>query len=304
MYLLKKILLTLPVFLGIYTAVFFLQRMIPGNPADLVLGPDTSLQEKALWTKSMGLDESTWYQYIFSLKRIFLHLDFGKSYYDSKPIFDIILPRLMITSKLAICAFLLAAIVSVFLGVFAAMHAGKALDKAVHFLGISAISLPSFVVGPLLLYFFSVKFDIFPLNGHKENLSIVLPSLTLAIPLTAFSSRMIRAGLVDVMNDDFIRTAVSKGLSRKEALVFHGLKNAFLPALTIMGLQLGVLLSGTVLTEQIFGWPGLGSLTVEAVQSREYPVVAGCVLTMAFIYVFCNFIVDLLYQFIDPRVRG
>jgi peptide/nickel transport system permease protein len=150
---------------------------------------------------------------------------------------------------------------------------------------------------------FSVKLDWFPLMGNDTALSYVLPAFTLGAAMAALTSRMVRGGLVDVLSEDYIRTARSKGLAPWKVLTKHALRNAFLPALTILGMQLGVLLSGAVITEQIFSWPGLGTLTVEAVQTREYNLVSGCVLVMATIYVVCNFVVDLLYRVLDPRVR-
>lgn len=299
----RRIAQLLPVLLGITTIVFFLQRLIPGSPADVVLGPDAPTVQKEAWLAKYGFDKPMFEQYVSFLGDL-LKGDLGRSFANYQPVTELIAPRLAQTVQLAAVAFSFSLVVAVITGVLSAARAGKTVDKALAIVSLLAVSAPSFIVGPIFAWIFSVKLDWFPLMGHENVLSFVLPAVTLGLALAAFSSRMIRSGLVDVLSEDYIRTARSKGLSFSKILFKHALRNAFLPALTVLGLQLGVLLSGAVITEQIFAWPGLGSLTIEAVQSREYNLLSGCVIVMATLYVACNLLVDLLYRVLDPRVRS
>ncbi|WP_158999381.1 ABC transporter permease [Pigmentibacter ruber] len=292
----------LAVLWGVSTIVFFLQRMIPGSPADSILGVDASEVDKLEWLTRYGFNEPIWKQYFNFLVNL-CQGDLGKSYANYSSVSEIILPRLWETIQLATVAFLFSILLATIIGIISAANAGKFTDKASAVLSLLAISAPSFIIGPVLMWIFAVKFDVFPLMGNEGPSSFVLPSVTLGASLAAFSSRMIRSGIVDVLQEDYIRTAKSKGLSQFIVLTKHALRNAFLPTLTVLGMQLGVLLSGAVITEQIFNWPGLGSLVVEAVQQREYNIVSGCVIIMATIYVACNLLVDILYRVFDPRVR-
>jgi peptide/nickel transport system permease protein len=298
----KRMLQLIPVLLGIATIVFFLQRLIPGSPADVVLGPDAPDAQKQEWLAQFGFDAPLWQQYGHFLWNL-LQGDLGRSFMDHRPVVEVIAPRLGVTFSLALAAFCFSLVVSTLVGVYSASRAGQLPDKLAAVVSLLAVSAPTFIIGPLSLWIFSVKLGWLPLLGHEGFLSYVLPTITLGSALAAFTSRMIRSGIVDVLGEDYIRTAYSKGLSRNQVLWRHALRNAFLPALTVLGMQLGVLLSGTVITEQIFSWPGLGSLTIEAVQAREYNIVSGCVLVMAVVFVLSNFLVDLLYQVFDPRVR-
>jgi ABC-type dipeptide/oligopeptide/nickel transport system permease component len=298
----QRFLQLIAVLWGVSTIVFFLQRMIPGSPADAVLGVDASDIDKLEWLARYGFNDPLWKQYFHFLLNL-CQGDLGKSYAGYMPVTEIILPRLWETVQLASVAFIFSIILATIIGIISAANAGKFTDKAAAIISLLAISAPSFIIGPILMWLFAVKFDIFPLMGNQGVSSFVLPSVTLGASLAAFSSRMIRSGIVDVLQEDYIRTAKSKGLSPFAILAKHALRNAMLPTLTILGMQLGVLLSGTVITEQIFNWPGLGSLVVEAVQQREYNIVSGCVIIMATIYVTCNLLVDILYRVFDPRVR-
>ncbi|RDB36344.1 MAG: ABC transporter permease [Spirobacillus cienkowskii] len=292
----------LAVLWGVSSIVFFLQRMIPGNPADTILGVDASDADKLEWLAKYGLNDPLWNQYLNFLKNL-IHGDLGFSYSSFIPVTELILPRLWETVQLATVAFIFSILIATFIGIISASQAGKFLDKAAAIVSLLAISAPSFIIGPVLMWIFAVKLDYFPLMGNEGPSSFILPAITLGASLAAFSSRMIRSGIVDVLQEDYIRTAKSKGLSQFIILTKHALRNAFLPTLTVLGMQLGVLLSGAVITEQIFNWPGLGSLIVEAVQQREYNIVSGCVIIMATIYVVCNLLVDILYRIFDPRVR-
>ena len=300
--LVKRLPQMLLVMWGIATIVFFMQRLIPGNPAEVILGADASLSAKTEWLVKYGFDKPIVQQYFIYFKNIVVG-DLGRNFSDYSPVMSLILPRLWNTAQLALFAFGLSLTIAIILGVISAANAGNLVDKGAAMASLLAVSAPSFIIGPILMWVFSVKLDWFPLTGNEGIKSFILPGVTLGAALAALTSRMIRSGLVDVLSEDYIRTARSKGLSEFTILFKHALRNAFLPALTILGVQLGVLLSGAVITEQLFSWPGLGSLTVESVQSREYNVVSGCVLVMAFVYVSCNLLVDILYRVLDPRVR-
>ena len=298
----KRLIQLIFVLWGISSIVFFLERLIPGSPADAILGADAPDVDKLAWLARYGFEKPLYEQYLIFLKNL-MHGDFGKSYATYSNVTDLVLPRFLETLKLASVAFVFSLILATFFGLLSAAHKGKSLDKMTAIVSLLAISAPSFIIGPLLMWIFAVKFNIFPLMGNSNWTSFVLPTVTLGSSLAAFSSRMIRSGLVDVLDEDYIRTAKSKGLSSSTILIHHALKNAFLPTLTVLGMQLGVLLSGTIITEQIFNWPGLGSLILESVQQREYNIISGCVIVMAVVYVLCNLVVDILYRVFDPRVR-
>jgi ABC-type dipeptide/oligopeptide/nickel transport system permease component len=299
---LKRLLQLIPVLLGIVTVVFFLQRLVPGNPADVVLGIDATMDAKTEWLHRYGFDKPLLEQYFVYLTAL-MKGDFGHTFSNFTPVFDVILPRLVVTAKLGVTAFLFSVLIATIVGLVSAAFMGRFVDKAAAIISLLSISAPSFIVGPVLMWIFCVKLDWLPLSGNETALHYVLPAFTLGATLAAITSRMIRSGLADVLSEDYIRTAKAKGLSQVTIFVKHALRNAFLPTLTVLGLQLGVLLSGTVITEQLFSWPGLGSLTIEAVQSREYNLVSGCVLIMAIVYVASSFLVDVLYRVMDPRVR-
>lgn len=286
----------------ISTIVFFLQRLIPGSPADTALGVDAAQIDKLKWLQDNGLSKPLWNQYLSFLWGL-LHLDFGKTYINDVPVFDLIFPRFLETFQLASVSFVLSILLATAFGILSSAYQGSWIDKSTAVLSLLAISAPSFIIGPIFIWIFAVKIDLFPLSGSDEPGSLVLPAVTLGASLAAFSSRMIRSGIVEVLEQDYIRTARSKGLPPWKIWTKHILKNAFLPTLTILGLQLGVLLSGTVITEQIFNWPGLGSLLIESIQQREYNVVSGCVLVVSSVYVLCNVFVDILYHVLDPRIR-
>jgi peptide/nickel transport system permease protein len=298
----RRLLQLIPVLWGIVTIVFLLQRLIPGSPADIVLGPDAPESQKLAWLERYGFKDPILSQYGQFMLGI-LQGDFGRSFATYQPVVEIILPRLGVTFLLAISAFVFSLVVATIVGVYSASQAGHLGDKIAAVLSLLAISAPTFIIGPIFLWFFSVKLGWLPLLGNEGPLSFVLPTITLGSALAAFSSRMIRSGIVDVLGEDFIRTARSKGLAPTQVLVHHALRNAFLPTLTVLGMQLGVLMSGTVITEQIFSWPGLGSLTLQSVQAREYNIVSGCVIVMAIVFVVSNLCVDILYRVFDPRVR-
>ena len=199
---------------------------------------------------------------------------------------------------------ILAILFGIPLGVFSSVKPFGAIDWSSSIVSILGISLPGIFLGPLLIYFFSIKLGAFPVSGSGSFMHLFLPALSLAIPLGAILTRMTRASMLEVIKEDFIKVAKSKGLSKKTIFFKHALRNALIPVITIVGLQIGTLLTGTVITETIFDWPGLGTLLIDGIKQRDYPLVQGCILLIALIYVFVNFVTDILYQFADPKMKA
>jgi len=298
----RRLFHTIPALWGTVTLVFFLQRLIPGSPADMVLGPDAPAQQKAVWLAQYGLDQSLGQQYWDYIKNL-LQGDFGHTFAYFKPIGQLIRSRFLNTLSLGLVTFGFSLVVSVLLGVASVRSRHVHVGNGITGFSLFGISAPSFVIGPVLIWIFAVKWDLLPLTGHDGLASFILPVVTMAFGLTAVTSRMIRASLQEVLKEDYIRTARAKGVGHWGVLFRHALRNASLPTLTLLGIQLGVLLSGMIITEHIFAWPGLGTLTLEAVQSREYNLVSACVLVMGFLYMMSSLVVDICYQILDPRVR-
>ena len=302
LYSLKKISHFLIVLVCLVSLVFFLQRILPGDPADTILG-DVPEEAKWEWREQFHLNDPIAQQYARYLKGA-ASLDFGKTYGSGEAVFSKLQARVPTTIKLALLAFSLSLCLAIFFGSLGAYFVNRAFDKFVMFYTSSMAFLPTFVLGPLLLWIFAIKYPIFPLFGVSSSfLSYVLPAVSLAFPLSGLTTRMVRSGLLDALREDYIRTAYSKGLSKKRILFKHALRNACIPVITILGLQLGVLLSGTLITENIFNLNGMGTLIVESVQTREYNTVGSCVILISAIYVFCNLVVDILYRLFDPRVQ-
>ncbi len=293
----------LGVVFALSTVVFFLQRSIPGSPADAILGQDAPETAKRAWLTSQGFDRPLDQQYAAFLGDL-LRGNLGTSFSGRKQVTALVLPRLWATLILTLSAFAVAVGAALTMGLLSARFAGGWWDQSFTICSVVIASIPTFVLGPVLLWVFSVELGLFPLGGMVGPSSVVLPALTLGIALSALTGRLLRAGLLETLEEDFIRTARSKGLSETQILLRHAFPNAALPVLSILGLQLGFLLSGSVITEQVFSWPGLGSLLLEAVQAREYNVVSGCVIVTAIVYSLANVLADIAQGVLDPRVRA
>jgi peptide/nickel transport system permease protein len=291
------------VLFAVLSLVFFAQRMIPGSPADAVFGADAPETYKQNWLRENGLDRPIFEQY----KKYLLSAskgDLGKKLIDGKPVGPQIISRIPATLTLAFSAFSFSVIVAFLSGIFSALHAGSGWDKLLSVLSIVQVSAPVFISGTLLLWFFSVKWDLLPLTGQKGLRSVLLPALTLGAVLSAVSGRMIRSSLLEVLNEDYIRTARAKGLAKRYVYLKHALRNAVLPVIAVLGLQFAGLLGGTVITEYIFTWPGIGSLMIEAVNQRDYNLVSACVVVLATIHVLVATLADLFQQSADPRIAA
>jgi peptide/nickel transport system permease protein len=301
--LLSRLLDTLVVLAGVALLVFLLLRLVPGDPVEVMLGESARPADQAALRQALGLDRPL----LVQLGDDFLGLmrfDLGESLHSRRPVAELLGQRLPATLQLGLAAFAVALLLSLPLGVIAARHRGRWPDGLASGFALFGQSLPNFWLGPLLILLFSVTLGWTPVSGAEGAASLILPALTLGTSLAALNTRMVRNSLLEVLGEDYIRTARAKGRSETATLWRHALPNAALPVLTLLGLQLGGLLAGTVITEVVFAWPGIGSLLVEAIRTRDYPLVQGCVLLISFGYVAINLAVDLLYGVIDPRTRG
>jgi peptide/nickel transport system permease protein len=301
-YVLKRLVSTIPVLIGISLVVFFLLRALPGDPAEVIAGEMATQKEVELIRSQLGLDKPLYIQYaIFVTKLAVLNL--GKSTRTHEPVIVEILNRLPNTILLALIATAIACLWGIPVGIISAVKHYTLTDYVVMVLALFGISMPVFWLGLMLIVVFSVKLHLLPAGGIGSIRHVVLPAVTLAAFSTAFIARMTRSSMMEVMAQDYITTARSKGLTEKVIDLKHALRNAFIPIITVIGLQFGTLLGGAVLTETVFAWPGIGRLIVDSILARDYPMVQGTVLVFALLYIFVNLIVDILYAYIDPRIH-
>ena len=290
------------VVLGVMCLVFFLLHLVPGDPVEVMLGESAHPADKAALQQALGLDQPLHVQFGQYLAGLF-QFDLGTSLYSKRPIRDLLLERLPATVELGVVALLFALLLAIPLGVLAAVKKDTAWDVGAMGIALFGVSIPNFWMGPMLILVGALWLGWFPVSGREGVSSLILPALTLGTALASILSRMIRSTLLDVLNEDFMRTARGKGLPEWTVIVRHGLRNALLPVITLVGLQLGALLSGAVITETVFSWPGIGSLVVEAIHRRDYPVVQATVLCISMSYVMLNLLTDLVYAWVDPRIR-
>jgi peptide/nickel transport system permease protein len=299
-YFIHRLLLLLPTLLGALTLVFLLVHLIPGDPVDVMLGETASAADKEELRRSLGFDRPLAEQYRSFLAGLAL-FDLGRSLHEQQSVAMIIRARLPATLQLALCAMLVAVVISFLLATLAAKHGGW-IDRSTLLFSLLGLSLPNFWLGPLLMILFSIQLGWLPVSGRGGVTHLVLPSFTLGLGMAAILTRILRASLLQVAREDFVQTARAKGLSEKQVWLKHMLRNALLSVATVTSLQFGSLLTGSLITETIFSWPGIGRLTVQAIQTRDYPLVQGCVLVIATSYVLVNFVTDILYKLIDPRI--
>jgi len=300
--LVKRLLGLIPVVFGILLLTFLLVHLVPGDPVDVMLGDSAAASDRAQLRAELGLDQALPVQFIQYLGHL-AKGDFGRSIHTQTPISTLLLERIPHTAQLAVTALLIAIAIGLPLGIFAALEAGKWVDHSASVLSLSLSAMPHFWLGPLLMLVFALWLGWLPVSGMENANSIVLPALTLGFGLAAILTRMTRASLLEVLNEDFVRTARAKGLSEQTVILRHALRAALLPIITVLGLQLGSLLAGAVITETVFGWDGVGRLLVESIEKRDYPVTQACVLVIALSYVLINLATDLLYARLDPRLR-
>ncbi|NNF96773.1 MAG: ABC transporter permease [Halobacteria archaeon] len=299
---LNRLLGTVFVLFGVSLFVFLLIHLVPGDPVEVILGEQAQAADRESLRQALGLDKplaTQWWDYMRGL----LQADLGHSLYSQRPVSELIVERLPASIELALLSLLIAILLALPLGLVAATQRGSFWDWAVSGFSLFGIAIPNFVFGPLLILLFSISLGWFPVSGREQSLSIVLPALTLGSAMAAILSRMLRSALLEVLGEDYIRSARARGLSPLQVLFRHALSNAMLPLITLLGLQLGGLLAGAVITETVFDWPGIGRLTIEAIQRRDYPLLQGCVLLISVVYVLINLLTDMMYRFIDPRIR-
>lgn len=300
--LIRRILLLLPLLLVVLTIVFSFLRLIPGDPVEVMLGEGAQPADLSAMRRDLMLDQPLYRQYLSYLIGVFRG-NLGQSWSFRAPVTGMIMNRLPATLELATAGMMIAVLLAFPIGIFAARRPGTWADRFATVFAVSGVAMPHFWLGPLLVLFFSIYLGWLPVSGYGTPLHLVLPALTLGSALAAILARMLRSSLLEELRSDYARTARAKGSSESRIVWRHALKNAFLPVLTILGLQLGSLLTGAVITETIFSWPGIGRLLIQAIFSRDYPLVQGCILVFAFLYAIVNLVVDLLYGYLDPRIR-
>jgi len=290
------------VIFGVISIVFLLIHMIPGDPVEIMLGESASTADREALRITLGLDQPLLAQFQHYLRDL-LHLEMGTSIHFRRPVSDLVLERLPATAILAVVTLLLTVLMALPLGIMAAVRRHTLWDSGAMTFSMLGVSIPNFWLGPVLILVFSLWLGWFPVSGNTGPGSVVLPALTLSTGLVAVLSRMVRSSMLEVLGEDYMRTARAKGMPPQRVILHHGLRNALLPVITLLGLQLGALLAGAVITETVFSWPGVGLLTIESIQSRDYPVVQACVLLISVTYVLVNLLTDLAYAWIDPRIR-
>lgn len=308
-YIARRLITTLPVMLMVAFFVFVMLRLAPGDPAALIAGDEASMEQLEQIRRNMGLDQPIFTQFLTWLGN-FMRGDLGVSFLSGTPVFDMIKGRISPTLIICAATIILSILVAVPLGIIAAWRQGRLLDRAVMAFSVVGFSVPNFLVGYVLIYFVSLKLGWLPVQGYKPPSaglvpfikSITLPVMVLSTVYVALIARITRSSVIEVMGEDFIRTARSKGLRERLVFTRHGLRNAAVPIITIIGIGVAALIGGVVVTESVFNLPGLGRLVVEAVLARDFPVVQGLILLFSFTYIIVNLIVDILYTFFDPRI--
>lgn len=303
MFLLRRLVSFAIVVFGVLLLTFLLIHLVPGDPVEVMLGDSASTADREMLRTELGLNQPLIQQFGGYLVKL-SYGDLGQSIHTKMPIIELIKTRYPATLKLAILSLLIGVLLGVPLGIYAALRANHWQDFVVTIVSVRLSAMPVFWLGPILMLIFAVWLSWLPVSGMESEVSIILPAITLGFGLSAILTRMTRTSLLEVLNDDYIRTARAKGLSERTVILRHALRAALLPIITIVGLQMGSLLAGTVITETIFSWDGVGSLLVESIEKRDYPVTQACVLVVALSYVMVNLLTDFLYQLADPRVRN
>lgn len=299
---LRRILITIPLVFGVVTFTFLLIHFIPGDPVDMMLGDQASSIDKQALRKELGLDKPLLKQYVFFLNGL-VNMDLGRSLLNQRPVMDEITERLPATIELTLASMFWAILIGIPLGVLAAIKQYSWMDNGVLVVGLLGMSIPNFWLGPMLILLFSVHFDLLPVSERGGIEHLILPSLSLGLSLSAILMRMTRASMLEVIENDYIRTARAKGLHPFFVYFKHALRNALIPVITIIGLQFGSLITGSVVTETIFDWPGIGTLFYSSILNRDYPLVQGCILFIALSYVMVNFLTDIMYMIVNPQIR-
>ena len=297
-----RLMTSLITLIGVVSLVFFLIHLIPGDPVEYILGDSARPADREALRSELGLDRPVIVQYgdyLFGLARF----DLGHSLHSKQPVSDLLLERVPATLKLSLAAFLLAILIAFPLGVLAATRSGSAWDSGAMVISLLGVSIPNFWLGPMLILLFSLWFGLTPVSGMEQPASLVLPAVTLGVSLAAILARMVRSSLLEVLNEDYIRTARAKGVSEQVVVWKHALANALLPVITGLALAIGRIISGSPILETSFSYPGIGSVVGAAINGRDFFVISGAAFFMILSSAFSMLVVDLIYPLIDPRVR-
>lgn len=299
----KRLLFVLPVIWAVVSLVFLLIHLVPGDPVRNALGDNATQEQVAELKRKLGLDLPLGQQYVHYWRGV-VQGDLGVSLNNpSDKVLERILARYPATLELTLAGLVVALFIAIPLGVTAGRHQGRWIDNVASVIALLGISTPGFVLGPLMIYLFALKLDLLPVSGRGGIEYLILPAVTMGAALSAILTRMVRSSVIEELSEDYVRTARAKGLSENWVVYKHVLKNGLIPVVTVIGLQFGVLLAGAIITETIFSWPGLGRLTVDAINARDYPLVQGCILTIAVTYIAANLLTDLAYRLLDPRIK-
>lgn len=296
----KRLLLLIPTLIGVMLIVFFLTYSI-GNPALLLVPAEATAEDIARVEQALGLDKPLTVQFVNYLGRI-VKGDFSTSFYSNQPALGLVMQRLPATIQLSLAAIAIAILLGVPAGMLGALWRGRAADMALSFGVLFGMSIPNFWLGLVLIIFFGLQLAWLPISGSGTFRHLILPAITLATGALATIARLIRNDMLDVLNSDYIRTASAKGVSRMAVFMRHALKNALAPAVTVLGLQLGALLGGAIVTESVFAWPGVGRLILQSIERRDYPVVQAATFVLAVIFIVTNLVIDIICAKLDPRI--
>ncbi|MDX1502051.1 MAG: ABC transporter permease [Thermoanaerobaculia bacterium] len=300
--LIRRLLQVVPIALTVATLVFSLIHLIPGDPVEMMLGEGAERSQVEELRAELGLDRPLLEQYLAYIGGL-ARGDLGRSLHFGRPVSELLAERYPATLQLAVAAMAVALVVAVPLGIVAAYRRNRMTDHLSRLLALLGVSLPNFWLGPMLILAFAIHLDWFPVSGRQGWASVVLPAVTLGTAMAGLLTRMVRASVAEELHRPYLTTARAKGLLTRAVLVRHALRNASIPVLTIVGLQFGTLLTGAIITETIFAWPGIGSVVIQAIRLRDYPLVQGAVLLIALTYLLLNLATDLLYAALDPRIR-
>lgn len=311
-FIIRRAVQTIPVILGVTLATFLLSQIIPGDPTAVLLGPFAPEEARERLREALGLDQPVFVQYFIYLSNL-IRGDLGQSLTFAQPVSTIIWSRLLNTAILALASIALASVVGIAFGTLAAMKPGSGRDQGLTALVLFLNSMPSFWLGLVLILIFGLKLDLLPVSGMKSMVGgggpldllshMILPTITLAAWSLAVVARMTRSSLLDVINSDYVRTARSRGLSETRVIVGHALPNAMPAVVTVIGMQMGFLLGGAVLTETVFSWPGIGLAMYDAISARDMPLIQGGILVLSLIFVAINLVVDVLYAYFNPKIK-
>jgi ABC-type dipeptide/oligopeptide/nickel transport system permease component len=300
--LIQRIVYTVPVVWLVVSIVFLLIHLVPGDPILQMMGEGTPPADLAATRHLYGLDLPLSEQYLRYWKGV-LHGDLGVSIRLNQSVTELLLQRYPNTLQLTLAALVIAILLSVPAGVHSARTRNQWDDRAISVVSLFGLSFPNFALGPILILLFSIKLGLLPVSGSGSLANLVLPSITMGSALAAILTRMVRTSMLEELSQDYIRTARAKGLSERRVVYRHALRNALIPVITVLGLQFGALLAGAIVTETIFSWPGVGRLTIQAISSRDYYLVQGCILAIGLTYVAVNLLTDVLYSVVNPRIR-